>query len=296
MQVINPVAITPAMLTSSSVPETDYAAWVAGTTYTSGAQVIVAADHKIYQSLQNANTGNTPNPAASTAWWQVIGSTNRWKAFDGAVANSTSQAASIQYVLTPGIINSIAFLGMDAASINVAMTNGGVTVYNNTLNLTIKNAFDWYQYLFFPILYTTDAVLLDLPPYLSGIVTITITKTGGTAKAGEIVLGQYRPLGITLTGTKAGIVDYSTVTRDTFGNPTLVVRNFSKKLTADFFVENYYIGELQRVLASYRATPVVWIGDSGYTPTIVYGFFRDFEITMNGTMETKCSMQIEGLT
>lgn len=46
MKLIQPTTVTDAILTSSNVPETDYAAWVNSTSYTIGQKVIVVATHK----------------------------------------------------------------------------------------------------------------------------------------------------------------------------------------------------------------------------------------------------------
>lgn len=69
------MAITPVMLTSSSVVEAAPAAYAGGTTYALGDMVSVAAGNPIsvYQSLQAANTGHTP--ASSPTWWVLIGTT-----------------------------------------------------------------------------------------------------------------------------------------------------------------------------------------------------------------------------
>ena len=57
-----PVLITPAKLLFSTASEIHTpAAYSAGTTYGFGAIVSVAADYKIYESLEAGNVGNTPN-------------------------------------------------------------------------------------------------------------------------------------------------------------------------------------------------------------------------------------------
>ena len=58
LTIIKPLEVTPAMLTTD-VPEADYPAWVAGTTYAADVRVIYA--HKVHQSLQAANTGKQPD-------------------------------------------------------------------------------------------------------------------------------------------------------------------------------------------------------------------------------------------
>lgn len=75
MKIIRPISITSANLTASNVPETPPAAYAGGTTYALGDTVSVTTGTAsvVYESLQNANTGNTP--ASSPAWWQEVATT-----------------------------------------------------------------------------------------------------------------------------------------------------------------------------------------------------------------------------
>jgi hypothetical protein len=74
MNVIPPLAITDAMLTSSTAIETAPAAYVAGTTYAAGVTVSVAGTLgalACFTSLQATNIGHTP--ASSPTWWAPSG-------------------------------------------------------------------------------------------------------------------------------------------------------------------------------------------------------------------------------
>lgn len=74
--------IAESVLTSSTVPETPPAAYNAGTTYASGAQVSTGTAGgviSVYTSLQAGNIGHTP--ASSPTWWKFSGYT--WAAYAG---------------------------------------------------------------------------------------------------------------------------------------------------------------------------------------------------------------------
>lgn len=76
MNVIPPLAITTAMLTSAGAYEIAPAAYASGTSYSLNADVSVAGAAgliAIYRSLQNANIGHTP--AISPTWWKVLSTT-----------------------------------------------------------------------------------------------------------------------------------------------------------------------------------------------------------------------------
>lgn len=297
MKIIRPVTITDAVFTSSTVAEADYAVYSAGTTYALGNRVIVSTgDHSIYESLQAGNTGNTP--ATSPTWWLKISATNRWKAFDVKVADQVSNTTSINYVLAPGAVDALAMLNVDATSVQITVTDPtyGV-VYDQTINLTnTSNVVDGYTYCFEPIIRRTDLALFDLPPYSAASVSITITYAGGTAKVGEIIVGKQATLGFTEYSPSISIVDYSRKDVDTFGNYTVVARNFSKRISCNLFLLNGYVDETVRQLSLYRATPLVWVAAEDYSSLIAYGFYKSFDVVIPGPTVSSCSLEIEGLT
>ena len=88
MKVIPPIAITDAMLTSSTVPEAVAATYSGATTYALGAIVGLApvqGDPQVqWRSLQNSNTGNA---LTEGAWWTGIGSV--YPAYDVGTAYIT---------------------------------------------------------------------------------------------------------------------------------------------------------------------------------------------------------------
>ena len=290
------------MLTSSTVPETDFAEYAAGTTYAAGDKVIETASgvHKIYESLVGGNVGNHPptDVLAAVPKWLEIGATNRWAVFDSKVGSQTSKATSMSYTLAPGMFDSIALLNMDATGVSIVMTDPvDGEVYNEAIDLiSTANVIDGYTYCFEPILRKTDLVSLNLPPYSTATVVITITNTGGTAKCGAIILGMKATIGTTLRSGSVGITDYSVKTVDAFGNYTIVKRANAKRGSYDVQILNVLVDEVFRILTEQCSTAVVWIGVDGYTSTYSYGFYRDFSIVIAGVLRSDCSIEIEGLT
>lgn len=261
--------------------------------------------HKIYESLVAGNRSNYPptDVLATVPKWLEISATNRWKAFDQKVGSQTSQATSITYTITPGVIvDSIAFLNLDAVTVRIVSTAGGVVVYDKTTDLISTvitgsyGVYDWYSYFFSTEFKLTDIVFLDLPPYLNAILTITITYTGGTAKVGGIVLGVQANLGITQYSPSIGIHDYSIKEQDVWGVYSITERTFSKKMSCDILVESVSIADVQNLLASYRSTLLIWIGSEDYPSLIVYGFYKDFNIVISYPTFAIMSLEVEGLT
>lgn len=301
MKIIRPTDVTDAILTSTDIPETDYAAYNAGTTYTLGAHVISTATHRKYTSLQASNTGNPlpVPPETETDWWIDSGPTNLWAMFDTGVETQTSQAESFYVVLTPGRIDSVALLNINGSTYQVEMTSAaaGGTVYDTgEVSVEATEISDWYEYFYEPIITISDVVLTDLPPYTDGVVRVTISAPGSTAMLGMLVIGLNREIGTMLARARVSINDYSIKSTDTFGNTTIVQRPFSKRLAAEILIANALVDTIARLLTDYRAVAVVWVGDPEFTSTIVYGYFKSFEFVIENTAGSTYNIEIEGLT
>ena len=296
MRIVNPQQITPSILTSSNVPETDYPAWTAGT-YTLGTRRIWL--NKIWEVIV-ASTTDQPDVGAALATpsWQLISATNRYKMFDSVISTQTSQAGTIVVTVLPGqVTNAVALFGLSGNTINVTMTDPTEgTVYNETKSLQDNTLItDWYAYFFESIYQKEDAVFADLPSYTNGSITVTINAGTGTAKCGEMVMGRQQTLGVSNFGTTVSIQDYSVKTTDEFGNIVIQQRAYSKRADYDVTVETSLVSAVQKLLADIRTTPTVFIGEEDKPETVVYGFYKQFNIVISTPSISDCSIEVEGL-
>ena len=301
MKVIRPFIVNDAALISSNVAETDYAAYNAGTTYALGTRVIYVAAgiHWVIESLQNGNVGHTPTGLTTDTWWLKVSSTNRWKMFDQSVQSQTSNADAITVsLLANDRINAVAMLNINASTARIKMTDAvdGI-VYDQTYSLISDSAItDWYAYFFEPIVRLTDLTVTNLPPYSNSTIDITLGSAGETVYCGGLIMGLQRDIGATQYGLSTGITDYSVKQQDAFGNYSILERSFRKRADVTLFVENTFIDQLQIFLSSLRAIPSVYIGTDQYTNTIIYGFYKDFNINVAYLNHSVCTLELEGLT
>lgn len=306
MKIVRPQPVTDAILLSSSVPENDYAAWSGATTYGLGAYVIKAATHRIYKSLQAGNLNHDPaaeaNPA-SPVWWLDYSSTNRWMMFDKVVGQQTSQADSIAISIQTAVrVDSVALLNISAKTVTVKMTSASdATVYENTFDVTNEKASNgWYSYFFTTplteFLRKTDLFITDLPPYNSAKIDITLNDAGNTVKCGELIYGLANDIGGTQYGARVGIQDYSVKTVDTFGNYSVLQRAFAKRGTFTVWVDSLDMSTAMALLSSIRSTPTLFIGSDSIEPSMIYGFYKDFDIDIAYPTASICSIEVEGLT
>jgi len=303
MQLIRPTDIPPntltatdAVLTASNVATDDASEWASGTSYSIGDQVIVlGTTQRLYEALQ-ASTGSFPpdNPTD----WADLGAINRFKMFDGGTNTQTSNPDTIEVTLEPeGITNSFTLFNIEAAQAQVTLTDAteGV-VFDETYNLIDNSAVDsWYAYFFEPIVQATQLTDLSLPAYGGATIDITLTNTGSDAKCGLAVIGREAGIGTTVFGTSVGIRDFSRKEVDEFGNFTIVERRFFREVDYDVRIETSKVQFVQRLLSDRRAQPTVYIGDVQNPETIVYGYYRDFDIVLSNPSLSNGTIEVEGL-
>ncbi|WP_109514759.1 hypothetical protein [Pseudomonas ovata] len=280
----------------TNVPETDQPLWSPAQAYAVGAKVML--EHRLYEALV-ANTNVSPTAAPTNPpKWLDLGATNRWAMFDDKMSSVTSNPESISLSVVPGrAVDALAFFGIDASSILVRVIDSyqGVIFESRVSPVITDGIDDWYAYFFSPVELSEDFVVLDVPAGSFGTIEVVISKPGGVAKAAALIFGKMARLGEALYGTSVGITDYSKKDRDDFGNFKIVERGFSKKAEFDVMVDTSRVGSVQRTLARYRAKPLVWIGEASYEATIIYGYYRDFNLVISGPTQSDCSISVEGL-
>lgn len=293
MKILIPKRVTDSILTSSTVPEDDYPVFNPATTYSEGQRVIRTQTHKIYESIVNSNTGNTPetNPTK----WLDLGSTNRWKMFDQRISAQTTATETFTVQLEPGPIQSLAFINMDANEVHVKLTDPDYGVlFEQTFDLRSKDApSTWWYFWFQPWVYRDSLFIDGIPTSPDG--TLEITLTGGETdevKLGALVLGNLKTYAENVhTGATVEIEDYSRREVDQWGNIDLVQGNWAKTARWEVLVPKSQLDEMQRTIASIRATPAVIVGSKAFDATIIYGIVRDFAQIIDYPEHFMCRME-----
>ena len=299
MRLIKPVEITPAKLISSNVPETEHPAWSATATYVLGDRVLL--NHTIYEALAAVPAGVKPGEEVVTkdapAKWLDRGKDNRWRMFDNKVESLTTNPSTIVVTIKPGaVVNSLALFNLQGKSVTVSMVDPVEgEVYRKEVSLVDAGVTNWYDWFFEPIGRRTDLVVLDMLAYGSANVVVTIDAGAEVAAVGHLVLGAVKQIGTAIYGTSVGINDYSRKTTDDFGNTVVIPRSFSNRAEFDVVLDTSEVTRVRRLLAELRSTPVVWIGEETYEATILFGFYKDFQIVFSGPTVSDCSITVEGV-
>jgi len=254
-------------------------------------------------SQSGTHTAHAANPDPATdngTHWTDIGPTDAWAMFDTKVGTQTQNADSIAVELALNTtVNALALLNIDGGSAQVTMTDSvdGVVYDRTTSLIDLSGITDCYSWCFDPIAKLTTLVLNDLPAYgATATLAVTLTNTGSTAKCGACIPGLSKTIGDALYGAQLGIQDYSLKSTDDFGNYTIVVRPFADTGSFDVRVKSTFVDQLKKLLSDYRATPIVYVGSDQYSSTVVFGFYKDFRITIDYPDYSLCNIEVEGLT
>lgn len=252
--------------------------------------------------VHSVNT-NYNIPVTNTTYWLDTGATNRWKMFDGSVQSQTTNSGSITFTLstTASFFDTLAFLNVQASSIQVTMTTTDGVVYDKTATLSSNIGItDWYSYFYTTIFKQTDVIFDDFPLYASATITVVISNTFFTAACGACLIGKAVDISYTKKGVehgaRLGIQDYSIKTRDSFGNYTIVERAFNRRADFTVYIEGGQVDGIMNLLASVRAKPTLYLGSGKYKSTAVYGFYKDFTVEIAYPDKSICTLQLEGLT
>jgi len=274
MKLVPPLVITDAILSASSVPETDYPAWDDEETYAPGDRVISA--HRIYESLIDANAGNAPG--SGTAWLDT-GPTNRWAMFDAAAGARTTASTTISVTLMPPeAVDAIGLLDMDASSVRVQVIADGDTIFDET-----------------DATGAPTLTFIDLPGAPGATIIVTLEPVSGATAIGKLIVGTAFDLGDTEDGPTVSITDYSRRETDDFGVTTIVERAWARKLTVRSRIESARVDTVHRRVTDVRARAALWIGEPGFESLTLYGFFKDYSVDLQLGTASFCSLTIEGL-
>lgn len=289
MYVTPAVTITDAMVTSTTAPDsidtdTDpntgailypgLVVWTA-TSFAEYAYVLHTPTQSIWQA--NAATVGGDVPGASTKW-TFIAKNNPLRMFDGKIASQTVADDGFSTTVTAsGIVGSLAGFNISGVSV-INITVDGTTYDRDIQMLDNSGVTNEWWYFFAPIVYRTSFAVYDLPGTNNPEITMDF-QTTGTARVGEIIIGNRKQLGVAIDGSGFDNDDLSYVTYDDFGNvdetivrPNRNILNYNVKTPSDRI--NYLRTTLENIGKTRKCA---WAGSTDvFDDMLGYGFYETF--------------------
>lgn len=278
MNIINPITITDAMLTSSTLAEDSTSAWTSAT-YAVGDYRHVVATHRVYRCAVAGS--RTISPELDPTNWVDTRPTNKWAPFDIYTSTAAATVTTMTYVITPGYFNAIALYGLTGTqyTLTVKDVSGGSTIYSSSGYL-YADPVGWYEYLFGTLRNVDKLVFSDIPPRPAAEITLTITAgTGEPVGLGMMAIGDYVSLagsgdwGGTQYGASAEPVTYSYIKYNEDGTTTIVRRHSATNLRVTVSMPREEADAVLQSMQSVLDVPVAWIATSasGYAGLTTFG-------------------------
>lgn len=300
MNVIPPIDITTALLTSSTAaePGPGETAWNAATNYSVGQRAIRTGTHRVYQALLAGVDAGVPESTPTR--WLDVGPTNRFAMFDLERNSATVVTSPLTVVITPGQrVNAIALIGVVAQSVTITMTVGASTVYTYTEDLTTRSTLGLYDYFFGTFGTSPTVIRFDLPPYTGGVITVTLTSASGNVQCGALALGTAVYLGKVQANPRSDALNFSRIERDDFGNTTLVPRRSVPKTNQVLLTDKSRIDKLGELRKALNAVPAVWSGlddkttDGYFESLLVLGIYKQFAFDLTHPQHAIVTLELE---
>lgn len=233
-----------------------------------------------------------PNPTQLNFWWVGVSSegllnaehTEEYKMFYQPLYEQTVAANEIVVSLHPAFpLDSVALFNLDATSVTVELYG-----YSRTKSTSYKAGTGRRK----------EVSFLDLPTYSQsepGNLKLTISNSGGTAKCGYVCVGTKGEVAMSTSGTSLSIKDYSHKERDTFGNITIIEREYSSQVGFSAYADSNSLGQIRRYLSQLRCTPAAYIAHPDLEETLVFGFYSDFMFAIEEYTDSLITLSVEGL-
>lgn len=264
------------------------------TQYFTGDKVVVLDSYqRVYEALADVIGVFPPEMGDSNqVTWLDLGPTNRYGMFDGQGGTETRQATLIDVTIQPpSPVDTVGFFGLHADELRVKVLSPfGDTLYDQTfdLHLPALNPLESVQRV-------SDRAVYNLPAVEGMRIQAQISVTSGDVACGLMLPSIAKSIGTTQVGSSVGIIDFSKKELDEFGRPFIVKRRYSKRGTFNLSIPNNLVDAVHKSLSGYRAEPVGWVGSDDLQSTMIYGWYRDFDIVIQGPTVSTCSLSVEGL-
>lgn len=273
-----------------------YADWAVGTSYNVGD--VVRRNGYEFEAL-TTTTGLDPDTDLENTTWMRLGVYNQFKPFNNIISDPAKATGDIIYTIDPSrLFTSIAVLSVVAESVQVdILAPDNTPIHTETKSLiNSPNVLNWFDYFFLPLEFSTELIFTNLPGYTGNKARITF-RSDGACQVGQIVIGTEFEIGTLNEDTSIGIQDFSRKERDEFGRPRLVERAYAQRAEYDIAIPTMAARQVQRKLASIRATPAVYYGgiDDDKLGTMIFGFFNDFSINLKVGSTSFMTLTVEGL-
>lgn len=287
--------VSPAMVVSTNVPDSDAPAWAGGTTYGEGDRVIY--NGSVYESSGDGNTGNTPG---STSQWLFVYVAASARPFDQRLTAPVSRTGTIQYLIEPdSLVRAVALVGVIASEATVRIRDSGGTI----LAEETKTLVDYSELIDALSMVLVEPGRNDMVVFENAIcapgnrIEVVIGDGTGTVEVSEIVIGDILTVGTTIFGVEDGIQDFSDFIEDQFGNVDIVQRGYRDVKQFPVKVQTGSRARVRRKLTPFRAKMIFIYTDADNIDGLnIFGRYERLDMVIEGATLSDMNLRVLGAT
>lgn len=304
----DPITVTNAMITSSTVPYPDSGEtlWVSSTSYAAGATVsyvINGIAHK-FMSKQDTNQSHIPKayPAdANDPWWIDLGYVNKLAPFQAD--RNTQLVTNSPYVveLTTGKrVGAIAIGNVVADTVTVEVLDGATVIYTDTRELFSRMVYNWYTWTYAPFDQIDGTLYSSIPILSSYKIRLTFTKASGQIKVGSIIPAVPFDIGLARFGANISRINFSSFDRDEFGETKIDIKRNIPRVDFELIIDKGKLNSVKRLIDKLNGKVTFWAGiveaNHGYFESVyLIGLYKEFSYVIDQPGFARARIEIEAL-
>ncbi|PAF51278.1 hypothetical protein [Helicobacter sp. 13S00477-4] len=267
-----------------------------GKTYVKGE--IIQNNHTRYKSMLDNNT----EPLDKEAYWQNLGASNDYAAFDFFVNTQARREQNIELVITAEETKALYLANLWGERLKIEVINT-----KNTKEIEILESveyqlyggdiFDWREYFFgnWSNRRQKDIYFERSTAHRAVSFKITLNAANDIAKIGHIVCGNVEELGISLYKNTISAIDFSKIQTDEEGNTSLMKGNYKKTNSFDVAIPISSMDLCINAFIELRGEPCVFVITQNYKSLINFGILKKWEVLLEKRNMAIASLELEGL-
>lgn len=246
--------------------------------------------------VTNSTCSLSPTSTEYLNYVATYGEAPTWNFLRPTTTDKTVAETQLYVKINAGAVNSLGLAGLEGDLLEIAVRDSGGGIYGYT-QYNLKSISSWSEYYAQDSVQITEVAITGLTAGNGLFLEVYINSSLGNAGLSTLVAGNFVDLGPTEYGVTLGIEDYSKKTTDDFGTTVFVERNYTKKVSANMLITNAQFYKVQSLLSSLRAKPTFWIAteEVDLQALTVYGWAKDWSLTVSYPTQSYCSLEIEGL-
>ncbi|PAF46343.1 hypothetical protein BKH46_07690 [Helicobacter sp. 12S02634-8] len=256
---------------------------------------VIANDHNRYKSLLD----NNQEPLDKEAYWENLGATNDYAAFDFFLNTQAQREEKIEIVLSAKENNALYLANLWGERIEIAVIDikSADVLESTEYRLFAEEIRDWREYFFgdWQERRRKDVYFERSTLNRGAAYKITLFAPNDIAKIGHIVCGKARELGVSLYKNSVSAIDFSKIQTDEQGNTSVTKGNYKKTNSFDVAIPNSQLDVCVNAFIELRGEPCVFVIAQSYKSLINFAILKKWEVLLEKKNMAIASIELEGL-